>query len=357
MVKTNKIIERPMNGKKFLFASLALLLTLAMVGDSQAQDNRRGTAGATHLLVPLTAKTASIGNSLTGGLSSASPLENVVSNPAGMVASSTQTGVLFSRTEYVADIGINYFGFSQRFGNNTIGLTFSSWDLGDIPLQTVDSPEVTDQSWNASIVTVGASFARQLTDRIAAGLTAKIVSEGIDDVGASGVAFDAGMTYVVGESGLRFGVALKNFGPQLQYSGTGLQRFASIPENTNSQINDAVLVDAAGFELPSSMNVGLSYTRNVDAAAVTFLGNFTSNSFSQDVISGGMEVALLDMLYVRGGYNYMSEMDFTMWEAWSVGAGLDLSTGGYGVTFDYAYRPVQIGAFDNVNMFTVGLNL
>lgn len=129
MVKTNKIIERPMNGKKFLFASLALLLTLAMVGDAQAQDNRRGTAGATHLLVPLTAKTASIGNSLTGGLSSASPLENVVSNPAGMVASATQTGVLFSRTEYVADIGINYFGFSQRFGNNTIALTFSSWIL------------------------------------------------------------------------------------------------------------------------------------------------------------------------------------------------------------------------------------
>ncbi len=350
MVKIKKM-KRPMNGKKFLFASLALLLSFSMIDTAEAQDNRRGTAGATHLLVPLTAKTASIGSGLTGGLSTANALENVISNPAGMVASNTNTALMFSRSEYLSDVGINYMGFAQSFAGNTVALTLSTWDLGDIPTQTVDNPEISDQTWNASIVTVGASFARQLTDRIAAGLTAKLISEGIDDVDASGVAFDAGMTYVVGESGLRFGVALKNFGPQMQYAGTGLVR------NVEDVSSGAVLVDAAGFELPSSMNVGLAYTRNLDAANVTFLGNFTSNSFSQDVISGGVEVALLDMLYVRGGYNYMDNMDFTLWEAWSVGAGLDVSSGGYGLTFDYAYRPVQEGAFNNVNMFTLGVNL
>src|SRR5690606_11083103 len=77
-------------------------------------------------------------------------------------------------------------------------------------------------TYDASTTVAGLSYARQFTDRIAAGVTAKALSRSISTASSSGLAFDAGMTYVVGESGLRFGVSLKNFGPQMGFGGVGL---------------------------------------------------------------------------------------------------------------------------------------
>ncbi|MEM1269117.1 MAG: PorV/PorQ family protein [Bacteroidota bacterium] len=343
-----------MKTKLFLLCLLALGL---VAGDAQAQSqDRAGTAGATYLLVPTTARTAALSVPITGGLSDLNPIEALASNPAGIVGSTSETSALFSRMEYVADIGINYFGVARKFGNNSIALTVNAWDFGDISLQTEDSPELSDLTFDASNVIVGVSLGRQFTDRIAAGVTVKGLVESVDDVSANGLAFDAGMTYIAGESGLRFGVALKNFGPKMQYDGTGLVRFAPLPEQRPGAKANAVNIDAAAFELPSQLSVGFSYQRPFsEAASATLFGSFTSNSFSQDLISGGLEVGVLDLVYVRGGYSFQEDRDATFYEGWNLGAGLNLNVGGRGITADYAYRPVEF--FEAVNMFTVGVGL
>jgi hypothetical protein len=256
----------------------------------------------------------------------------------------------------VADIGINFFGAAQSFGNNAIGLTVNTWDFGDIPRTTEASPEIGALTFSASNTIVGLSFARQFTDRIAAGVTFKAVNESIDDVSASGLAFDAGMTYIAGESGLRFGVALRNFGPKMQFSGTGLTQFAVIPSQQPGSKQNALQVQSGAFELPSQLNVGIAYARQVgNSADVTLLGSFSSNSFTQDELAGGLEVGILDVLYLRGGVAFMDNSDFTFYEAWDLGAGLNLDFAGNNLTFDYAFRPTEF--FDDVNMFTVGVTL
>ena len=103
-----------MKAKFLIYCLLAVAVVGVGFSSSQAQSERRGTAGASELLVPVTARTAGYSSRLTSGLDGLNPLEAVLSNPAGMT-SGTGTAAYFSRSEYVADIGINYFGIGQTF--------------------------------------------------------------------------------------------------------------------------------------------------------------------------------------------------------------------------------------------------
>ena len=336
--------------------SLCLLAVFLLVGSAAAQSNRKGTAGADYLLIPLTARTTALGVGATAGTPTLSGVEALLSNPAGL-AGNTGSNVLFSRMEYVADIGVNYIGVAQRFGDNNIALTINSWDFGDIPLQTENAPEISSVTWSASFLVAGLSYARQFTDRISAGVTFKLLNEQIDDTNAGGVAFDAGMTYVVGESGLRFGVSLKNFGPQMSYGGNGLVRLEALDNQQPNTTPNAVLIEGADFELPSLLNFGVAYTRQLGASAdVTALANFRSNSFSPNQYSGGLELGLMDILYVRGGFQLEEDMDNTFYQGYNVGAGLNLNVSGTALTIDYAYRPTDFFS-GGVNMFTASVTL
>lgn len=345
-----------MKTKLLVLCVLALGLLAGPVSDAEAGDkDRRGTAGSQQLLIPLTARTVGLGTGLTSGLRGASGLEGLFANPAALTVN-TGTNAMFSRMQYVADIGVNYIGVAQRIGVSQVALTVNSWDFGEIPVQTEDAPEMSDVTWDAQYFTINAAYARQFTDRIAAGVTFKIVSERIDDMTSNGIAFDAGMTYVVGESGLRFGVSLKNFGPERKYGGTGLVRFTDIPEQAPDAQAAAVSLEGANYELPSLLNFGIAYTRDVGAGSVvTVLGNFTSNSFSQDQFTGGLELGFRDLLFVRGGYQYVPDGDLTFYTGANFGAGLNLDVGGNQLSVDYAYRATDF--FDAVQMFTVNVTL
>jgi len=331
----------------------ALLLGLA-APEAQAQDERAGTESSSYLRVPLTARSAALGVSLTSGLHNMAGVEALQDNPAALTLN-TGTNALFSRLDYLADadIGVNYFGVAHRIGPNQIALTFTSWDFGDIARQTASAPEVTTETWRAPHIVVGASFARQFTDRISAGITGKAISETIDDMTASGIAFDAGMTYQVGESGLRFGVSLKNFGPQMRYGGGGLITPAPIG---NQGGNIPAIIDASGSELPSMLNFGVAYTRPFAGdLSVTGLANFRSNAYDQDQFAFGVEAGYQNLVYVRGGYQLMTEMEFNAFQGWSVGAGVNLDLAGNRVAFDYAYQGADF--LGGSNFFTVGITL
>lgn len=341
---------------KAKFLSLCLIVVFLLAGDAMAQSNRKGTAGADYLLIPVTARTTGIGVGATAGAANMSGVEALLSNPAGL-AVNTGSNLLFSRMEYVADIGVNYIGVAQSFGVNNIALTINSWDFGDIPLQTEEQPLIDSRTWSASVLVAGLSYARQFTDRISAGVTVKALSEKIDDTNSGGVAFDAGMSYVVGESGLRFGVSLQNFGAQMNYGGNGLVRLEQLDNQPADAVPNAVLIEGADYELPSLLNFGAAYTRQLGASAnVTAIGNFRSNSFSPNQYSGGLEVGLMDIVYLRGGFQLQEDMDNTFYQGYNVGAGLNLNVSGTALTIDYAYRPTDF--FDGgVQMFTASIRL
>lgn len=338
-------------------ATLALLAfgLLVMTPLSTLAQDRSGTAGSQYLLVTSTARMAALGSSATSGISGINGIEALSINPASLTLN-TGTSALFSRMEYVADIGVNTFGVAQAIGNNQLAFSISSWDYGDIPVQTESNPEPGDVTYSAASLSAGLTYARLFTDRISAGVTFKLLNERIDEMNATGVAVDAGMTYVVGESGLRFGVSLKNFGRQLSYEGDDLGREVRIPGQSGDATTVTLNIESSPFELPSALNFGAAYSMNfAESTTLTVLGNYRSNAFSEDQFAGGLELGFLNILMVRGGYELEGDMDQTFYEGWNIGGGLNLDVSGTRVAVDYAYRATEF--FDAVQMVTATVSL
>ncbi len=324
-------------------------------GSTGESGSRAGTAGAQELLVPLTARYSALAGATTAGMEDMNGLEALFANPAGLSVNDG-TAAMFSRVEYVADIGVNYLGLAQSFGYNNLAFTITSWDFGDIAEQTELAPEVSDITFNVNYLTAGLAYSRQLTDRISAGATMKLISESIDDVSASAVAFDAGMTYDIAGSGVRLGVALKNIGNELTFTGTGLSRQVKINEQEPSANNNTLTFESEGVQLPTLLNVGLSYARDMGAnTVVRAMGNFRSNSFDQDQFAGALEVGMMDIIYLRGGYQLAEDMDATFYKGPSFGAGLKLDLSGTLLMVDYAYQATEF--FSEVQYITVSVKL
>lgn len=336
--------------------ALAALVLIGTSDPANAQDDRAGTAAMEELLVPLTPRTVALGTSLTSGLSNASPLEALQSNPAAAM-SGRGTNAMFSRSEYLADIGVNYFGVSQQFGNNVLSLTVNSWDYGDISETnegTIPDP-VAGVTYSAGATVLGASLARQFTDRIAAGFTVKGLNRTIADASSFGLGLDAGMTYIVGESGLRFGVALKNFGTKMSFSGSDLQY--DLEENgPDGEVNNNSEIVVQDDELPSQLSFGAAYTRQfAQGLSATVLANFESNAYDLDQYAAGLELGYQNLFFLRGGMDLNSDISMNAWSDWNVGGGFSLPVSGAQLMVDYAYRPTEV--FDGVHMYSLSVQL
>ena len=347
--------------KRTFYTALAAGLLWGAAPEAHAQAtqqnvDRSGTAAMEELLVPVTPRSVSLGASLTAGLTGMNAVEAFQANPAAALVG-TNTSAMFSRSEYIADIGINFAGVSQKFGANSISVALTAWDYGDIPLTTVDAPEVNpDLTYDASSIVIAVGYARQFTDRIGAGFAVKGLGRSIANVNSSGVAADAGITYIVPESGLRFGVSLNNIGGSMDFSGDGLQQDIDASGPDGEGTNPGQISNIAS-QLPVVLTAGGAYTRQMSGdLSLTGLATFRSNSFDNDQYSAGLEVGYQNLAFLRGGVNLTDDAnDTSAWEIWNVGAGVNLPLGSTMVKVDYAYRPSSV--FTGVNMFSIGVDL
>jgi len=108
--------------------------------------------------------------------------------------------------------------------------------------------------------------------------------------------------------------------------------------------------------MPTLLNVGLAYTVPIAGSNyVSFLTNFRSNSFDQDLYSGGIELGFQNILYIRGGYQFAEDMDLTFYQGAAFGGGLNLNVGGTRIALDYAYQPTDF--FSDVQYITASFSL
>jgi hypothetical protein len=245
---------------------------------------------------------------------------------------------------YIADIGVQYVGVASTFeGFGTLALTLKSLSFGDMEITTEDVPDGTGQMFSPTYVTIGLTYSRLLTDRISIGFTTNLVSERIDRVSATGVAFNVGLQYngLAGVDGLGIGVAVKNIGPAMKYAGSGLLR-----EATGTDIlrpASFYTVEAQADELPSIVELGVSYGYKLEESSVlTFSSIFQNQNLSDDEFKVGVEYGYNNQLFVRGGYNFSQESrsDSYLFGA-TAGAGIHWAFSGLDVTFDYAFRHVK----------------
>jgi len=270
--------------------------------------DRSGQAGASELLINPWARSSG-----WGGVNTASVrgLEAIYGNIAGL-AFTRGSEIIFAHTQWLkgSDINIMSFGFSQQLGESSVlALSIMSMSFGDIEITTFDNPDPSEGSigtYSPSLMNINLAYAKAFSNSIFGGINIKIISESISDVSAQGIAIDAGIQYVTGATeNIKFGIALKNIGPTLKFSGDGLSFRGIIPGHNNDDDLFTVEQRSAEFELPALLNIGAAYDFNINENhRLTLAGNFTSNSFTKDQFIFGLEYALKSYLMLRGAYTY-----------------------------------------------------
>ena len=333
---------------------IGYLLIIALFASSSifaSGGSRNGTAGAAQLLIPVGARgVAMSGSSLVGS----SGIEALYWNPANLARGESNTNVLFSHMNYIADMSVEYGAVSTNIeGFGAIAFSLKSLNVGSIPITTVQYPDGTGATFSPSFMTVGFTYARLLSDRIAVGVTANLITEKMDLVSATGFGFNVGISYknLGNVEGLNFAVVLKNLGPSMKYEGSGLNVLALGQDL--SRPTQYYKIDAASFELPSTLELGLGYSYNINAKnSLMFNGVFQNSNFYGDEYKVGMEYGFNNTFFVRGGYDFIPELskEANIYGL-TAGFGLNYNLSGVDLKLDYAYRSVKF--FDANHVFTV----
>ncbi len=324
-----------------------MLFSVSVYAGSEA---RIGTAGAQELLIPVGARGIGLQGANIANIQGA---EAIYWNPAGLSAAQ-RTEAMFSYMNWIADINVTYLAVGAKVGAlGTLGFSFKSLDIGDIPVTTTELPDGTGETYAPQFLILGLTYSRNMTDRINFGVTGKLVTEKIAEMSATGIVFDFGVQYMNLLPGLDFGVALKSLGPNMSFSGEGVEEFVSIPGTEPGARDRAAQLVMSSFDMPVTFEIGLGYTHNLaEDHAVRTYGDFQNFNFGNDQYKGGVEYAFRDMFFLRGGYLGTQNNDDNIFGP-TFGAGLQASMGATAVGFDYTYRDVDF--FDANQFFSIRL--
>ncbi len=333
-----------------IFAVVAVLTALTSQSAMAGNDERRGTAGASELLINPWAR-----NTGWGGVNVANVrgLSAMFSNVAGLAfvesieVGYSNTMLYGGKSGLTSGASINSFGLGVRiFERGVAGVYVMAMSFGDIDITQYNSPEAgTNGTFSPSYMNINVAYAHSFTNTIHGAINLKVITESTDNVSGSGFGIDAGIQYVTGEDDeLKFGIALKNWGPSMKFGGTGL----SLQMINTAGNNFTVETRAAEMELPTCLNIGLSYDFLFEKwdQRLTVAAAFTSNAFLRDNYTVGIEYSLLKMFQLRCGYI----MQPGMWGAnvatanngLCAGASVDVplskDDGKTGLTIDYSYQ-------------------
>ena len=341
-----------------------LLLILLIFGFSAVEvfgggQNRAGTAGAPELRIPVGARYLAMGGS---AIATVSGLEAIYWNPAGVDLTTTDANAMFSYRKYIADMSMNFAAVSGRLGElGSIGLSFRSLNIGDIPVTTMDQPDGTGQIISPSYFILGLTYSKRLTDRISIGANFNVINESIDRVNATGFSFDFGVQYadLFDVKGFGVGVVVKNLGPTMSFSGNGT--YIQANDQTSQRGPTFYEFAAASAELPSEIGIGLSYIRHFNEEhSLLVSATFQNNNFTADDYRLGLEYNYKDLFFVRGGYTYNDGSLFStaedgapsIWQNYVLGVGVNTKEfSSIDLSVDYAYVPTQY--FDANNVFSL----
>lgn len=315
-----------------------ILLAVSLSSVYAGSENRIGTAGAQELRIPVGARGTAMGGAV---VSNTYGVESIYWNPAGL-ARMEGSEVMFSHQPYLADINVNYAGIASRMEDfGTLALAAKIVSIGDMEETTDEFPDGTGRIYSPTLSVISLTYSKILTYRVHFGITGKFIHESIFDASATGMAFDIGFLYEPEWHGLSIGMAIKNYGPEMRFSGRGFER------DLEGRLGAP---KSASFDLPSSFDLGIDYDIvNADKNMAVISGNFKSNNYSQDLFQGGMEYTYDGLYSLRAGYNYSDQQDWLY--GFSIGGGIKVKIADTFISFDYAWSETEI--FDNNQYFTV----
>lgn len=287
-------------------------------------------------------------------VATANDVSSLYWNPAGASRSNTNEA-MFAHSSWFADINYNWAAAMVKLGDaGTVGLNLTYLDYGDMEITTMAEQDGTGQFFTAHDLSMGLTYAYNLTDRFSLGGTVKYVQQKIWNSSASAFAVDLGVLFHSDIYGLRIAATITNFGTGMRMDGQDLYVQHDIDPNNygnNDQILAALRTDE--FPLPLTFRIGLAMdVLETEEHRVTLAADALHPNDNDESINVGFEYMFNNLIAFRLGYKslFLDNAE----EGFTAGVGLNYNfTNDFGIRVDYAYQ--DFGILDYTQHFSVGI--
>ncbi|HET6349968.1 MAG TPA: PorV/PorQ family protein [Candidatus Krumholzibacteria bacterium] len=297
----------------------ACLIVLLMAVPAAVQAGEPGSAGALFLRFGMGARASAMGEAYSAVAEDAT---SVFWNPGAMPAV-LGTHLTLVHNEYFQSLRFEQAATTHETKWGTFGFMFTGLYMDDMARYDEFGSASPLGTFGAYDVAFAVAYGRYIVPNTAVGISVKPVYERIDELSASGLAFDAGIYHVSRIPGVKLAATVANLGTPMKF-------------------------EAEEYALPRYVRVGGSYEREVPELdgrlLFTFDAMFPNDGGVREHIGG--EYSYRRMLSLRAGYK----------------AGYDSegATFGFGVLYrqinlDYAFLPVSNDLGDS-HRFGVGFS-
>lgn len=247
-------------------------------------------------------------------------------NPAGLPAAEVNSAAL-SYYRWILDTGTYSAAARFRAGERG-GLGIFATAMGSGDLEARQEPGDPDGTFGVQFISTGLSYGYQFGP-VRAGVTAKYLSERIQNRSSNGYAFDFGLQSDVLDGGVHLGAVVQNIGemnelvqeatrlPRAYRAGIGIYPFDVLLSEDSAMLLETLLIGQ--------------------------ISHFPEAGRTQ--IHVGVSVAVLETIDVRAGYIANDAL-----RSFSVGTGFDYE----GFIFDYAFLPFESGFGGPGHLLTFG---
>jgi hypothetical protein len=132
-------------------------------------------------------------------------------------------GLSAGMSQWLVETSIMSVGIAMPLAGGVAGLGVVNVDYGEMMMtgwgevsEGVVGLEPNQGKFSAADMSLQLSYGMNLTDNFSIGGSAKKVSQTIDDVNLSGLAYDIGMQFNTGYRGIQMGAVISNFGPDVE---------------------------------------------------------------------------------------------------------------------------------------------
>jgi hypothetical protein len=317
-----------------------LVLFLIIISlPAEGQDfSRVGTTGYAFLELPVSARTAGIGEASVA-LPDANA-EAVFINPALLGFMSHKHVAQVSFANWLAETkheAISYAIDLEDVGVFGVGLV--RLDMGTMQGTVNADPTrpgsyILTSPYSADAIAVSLTYARRLTDRFSFGATVKYVREGLTNVEditkgladytSTNVVFDAGVLYYTGLGSLRIAASIRDFGVDSKYIGDS-------------------------FKMPTTMRLGAAMEIVGDSEApqrLTTTVEALHPSNHAERVNLGVEYWFQNLVALRVGYKYNYDEE-------RLAAGIGLRWAGLGAPLEFDASYTGYGRLGSVVRLTL----
>ncbi len=257
----------------------------------------------------------------------------------------------FGQTNYLVGVQYSTIAYGRQVtASDYVGVHLFYLNSGPIGVTTEHYPNGTGEDYRVTSLAFRMTYARRLTDRLKVGGTLDWIRDDIYTTHFQSVAFDIGSTFNTGIYGFQLGMSVTNFGPEVQYSGEGLEKTVTDTVSIDNRLSKLT----QPFPLPLTFRLGIR--NDIMGQHESFITSETHRlTLVMDgtnpldyVVTGnvGLEYAWHEEAFLRVGKHLGHDT-----AGMSFGGGVMSKIYGWKVSIDYAY--VTYGILKNTSQMGI----